>query len=870
MINLSACRWLPQQLATCIAPALTGLALLTTANLAQAHAQTFATAATYNTGGTAPRGTALGDVNADGRLDIVTANYGSSNVSVLLGQAGGTFAAATTYACGGTGPLNMALGDVNADGQLDIVTANYGSSSMSVLLPPGPIAAPTLTSLSPTNGSVGITLTLTGTNLTGATAVSFNGTAALTYTVVNATTITVTVPAGTTTGNVTITTPDGTSNGLLFTVTYPDLVVSTKTTIPGGIYNTITVTGSGILTGNVTVNTSVIVQNGGGLNDGCFVLSGAGSFTLAAGGTLYICSPAGITPSGTTGTVQLAGTRSFSTDASYVYNGTAAQVTGTGLPAQVRQLSIYNASNVTLSAPSSVSRILIVGSTGNLVLNGQPLTLIATPTTTALVMNYSTGIVSGSTAVDQIYLNPTLNAGLGYRHLSAPVAGATVANFTTASFTPEVSQGSAYNASATPGTVTPFPTVFNYDQSRLASVTNNLTAFDKGFTAATTTASSLDFGVGYAVNMGAGQVVSFPGQLFSGPGALTLARNATGTANAADAGWQLLGNPYPSYYDYSRVTSADRPGLDPALYVFNSASQYGGTYSTYLNGQGNNAVLLVGQAFWVRVSSGQTAGTLYFRNNYRQTSLIPSTVPLRGTADSRPLVQLELRGATGPTDALYAYAEAGATPAFDAAFDAVKRTNTTGLNLASLATTGEALAIDGRPVFSAATVLPLTVGVPAAGTYSLSAAALRNLPAGLDAFLSDAITGQTVNLSQQPAYKFSVTTAQAAALLTDRFALSFAARSVLATAAALTAAEVTLYPNPAHAAFTVLVPAVAGASLVQATLFNALGQMVRQQAAALPAAGARLVVETADLAAGIYTLRLQVGATTLAKRVILQ
>jgi len=161
------------------------------------------------------------------------------------------------------------------------------------------------------------------------------------------------------------------------------------------------------------------------------------------------------------------------------------------------------------------------------------------------------------------------------------------------------------------------------------------------------------------------------------------------------------------------------------------------------------------------------------------------------------------------------------------------------------------------------------VGVPTAGSYTFSAVALNNLPSGLDAYLSDAQTGQTANLRTQPAYAFSVTAAQATALLVGRFALHFTA-SALATAPALKAAQVELYPNPAHARFAVLMPGVPGAAVVQAELVNALGQVVRRQSAALPTSGATLTVETAELAAGVYTLRLLAGPTTLAKRVVIQ
>jgi uncharacterized repeat protein (TIGR03803 family) len=60
-----------------------------------------------------------------------------------------------------------------------------------------------------TSGKVGAAVKILGTNLTGATSVTFNGTAA-TFTVVSKSEITTTVPAGATTGTVEVTTPRGT------------------------------------------------------------------------------------------------------------------------------------------------------------------------------------------------------------------------------------------------------------------------------------------------------------------------------------------------------------------------------------------------------------------------------------------------------------------------------------------------------------------------------------------------------------------------------------------------------------------------------------------------------------------------------------
>jgi hypothetical protein len=100
----------------------------------------FAAAQSYGVGGTfeSPYAVALGDANNDGTLDIATANTNISNesISYLAGNGDGTFADAVMLPIGDAGyysPQSVLLSDVTGDGNADIVTANLGADNVSVL-----------------------------------------------------------------------------------------------------------------------------------------------------------------------------------------------------------------------------------------------------------------------------------------------------------------------------------------------------------------------------------------------------------------------------------------------------------------------------------------------------------------------------------------------------------------------------------------------------------------------------------------------------------------------------------------------------------------------------------------------------------------
>ena len=74
----------------------------------------------------------LGDVNGDGKLDVVAGNYGQTN-RVYIGNGDGTFSSGTATGTDADLTYSIALGDVNGDGKMDLVEGNLVQTNKAYL-----------------------------------------------------------------------------------------------------------------------------------------------------------------------------------------------------------------------------------------------------------------------------------------------------------------------------------------------------------------------------------------------------------------------------------------------------------------------------------------------------------------------------------------------------------------------------------------------------------------------------------------------------------------------------------------------------------------------------------------------------------------
>jgi uncharacterized protein YhjY with autotransporter beta-barrel domain len=524
------------------------------------------------------------------------------------------------------------------------VTATGGTSATAAGNQFTYIAAPTVTSISPTAGPTvgGTSVTITGTGFTGATAVTFGATAATGFTVNSATQITATAPAGSAgTIDVRVATAGGTSatsGADQFTYVAAPAVTSISPTAgpsTGGTTVTITgtrFTGATAVTFGATAATGITVNSatqitatapaGTGTVDVRVTTVGGTSATGAADQFTYVAAPVVSSISPTSGpvtggtTVIITGT-GFSGSTAVTFGATAA----TGF-------TVNSASQITATAPAGSAgtidvRVTTAGGT-SVAGPADQYTYVAVPAVTSI--SPTAGPATGGTSV--------IITGTGFTGATAVTFGATAAT----GFT--VNSASQITATAPSGTGTVDVRVTTTGGTSATSAADQFT-----FVAAPAV-SSISPTSGPSTG---GTTITITGSNFSGATAVTFgATAATGfTVNSAS---QITATvPSGSGTVDVRVTTVGGTSATSAAdqFTYVAAPVVSSISPTFGPAAGGASVNITGSNFIgaTAVTFGATAATGFTVNSATQiTATAPSGT---GTVD----VRVTTVGGTSATNA---------------------------------------------------------------------------------------------------------------------------------------------------------------------------------------------------------------------------
>ncbi|MEI6754786.1 MAG: T9SS type A sorting domain-containing protein [Paludibacter sp.] len=498
-------------------------------------------------------------------------------------------------------------------------------------------------------------------------------------------------------------------------------------------------------------------------------------------------------------------------------------------------VTILNAHAVTITANAETSVLTLnTGSVlnvdpgiqftvGTTLVNDGTLNLLADASTTATILTPASISGSGTSTVQQ-----NLTTGRNW-YISSPVSGATANMLSASPEHPVLWYDEVHGTSA--------PWVYITDNSSLNSMQ------------------------GYVLNPASSGAVTFSGSLNTGAKEIV----ATRTAGQTKAGFNLVGNPYPSYLNWDNVTktnlsttmwyrtkTAPAQGTGISDYVFDTYNATGGV-STSLGTKAVTNLIPPMQAFWVLVNSGQSSGALSVTNSQRAHADNGSNTfkSKSSTSNTQPLVRLEVSNGLSNDQALV-YFNASASNSFDS-YDSPKMSNGVASipEIYTLAGT-EQVVINGLKDI---TQITLGFSTGQANNFSIKASQFTNFVSGTQIILRDNLLNTEQDLTVGD-YKFY---SEVTANNENRFTLLFKAPSV-ATGINSVNANVWISTN---ASGQLIINGNVNAE-TSLSVYNAVGQRVVSTNLT-----SNINVLDYRLSAGVYTVTLTSAGKTATTKIII-
>ena len=410
-------------------------------------------------------------------------------------------------------------------------------------------------------------------------------------------------------------------------------------------------------------------------------------------------------------------------------------------------ISVLNGGKLTIDTPTNVNSITIEG--GGQLTNNSSNTLTANAFTinsnlngTGTYVDNGTTIVNGSLKVNQ-YLTSDRNY-----YISSPVSGAT---------------SNVFSANSN------FLYYYNESDNSWSQITNNATSIDvmKGYIANIASTGSVTF-TGGVLNTGAQQI------------------GITRHAGVVKEGFNLVGNPYPSYLNFeTALASTNTANVSSTIWfrIKNSGTWVFDTYNAVSHiGTSNNNNSLIGvtanippmQSFWVRVTAGLTSGVFAVDNSMRshQDQSI-ETNRFKAPATTVPVLHLQVTNGITSDETIVLF-NSNASYDYDA-YDSEKITNANNSipEIYTLAGT-EKLVINGLNSIQYNTEIPLGFTTGQSNTFTIKASQFSKFVSGTQIILRDKV----LNVEQDLTVANYIFTSDVTLNNTSRFAVLFKAPAV--------------------------------------------------------------------------------------------
>ena len=296
-------------------------------------------------------------------------------------------------------------------------------------------------------------------------------------------------------------------------------------------------------------------------------------------------------------------------------------------------------------------------------------------------------------------------------------------------------------------------------------------------TDATSTSTPLTAMKGFVANT-IGGLVTFSGTLNSGNTSITVNRTENGNAKR---GYNLVGNPYPSYLNWTMVSAASSNIESTMWYRTMKGSVY--EFDTYnaISGIGTNNGITVSQyippmqAFWVLVSPTKSSGIVVANNSMRShdasgTNLLKTRAAIN---TDQKVLRIQVSNGTNSDETIVLF-NPNASNAYDA-YDSPKMSNANAAipEIYTLAGT-EQVVINGFRSLTPDIELPLGFTTGKSNTLTLKATEISNFDSNTKIILKDNLLNTQQELTDGSEYNFNSEVTNT----TKRFSLMFKTSNV--------------------------------------------------------------------------------------------